>query len=87
MQRADGAWYVYILSCADNTLYTGVTTDLARRVEEHNASIKGAKYTRVRRPVTLAYSEQHPSRTEACKREAAIKALTREQKRSLIGGV
>ncbi len=77
-------WFVYILSCADGTLYTGVTTDLTRRVEEHNDSIKGAKYTRARRPVSLYYYEQYPSRSEACVREAGIKKLSREEKRALV---
>ena len=77
-------WFVYILSCADGTLYTGVTTDLTRRVEEHNDSIKGAKYTRARRPVSLYYYERYSSRSEACVREAGIKKLSREEKRSLV---
>lgn len=81
----DGTWHVYILRCADDTLYTGVTTDLARRIEEHNLSPKAAKYTRVRRPVSLAYSEAFENRSAACVREAAIKKLTREEKKRLIG--
>ena len=80
----DGAWYVYILTCADGTLYTGVTTDLTRRLEEHNTSPKGAKYTRVRRPVTLAHTEAFTTRSEACIREAAIKKLSREEKARLF---
>lgn len=79
------SWFVYIVQCADNTFYTGVTTDLKRRIHEHNHSPrKGAKYTRVRRPVTLAYSESQDSRSSACKRESAIKKLTRTQKETLI---
>lgn len=77
-------WFVYVLRCADGTLYTGVTTDVLRRVEEHNASTKGAKYTRVRRPVALAYQEQLPDRSSACAREAAIKKLSRQEKTALI---
>ena len=77
-------WYVYILQCADNTLYTGITTDLLRRLEEHNTGKKGAKYTKGRRPVTLIYQETHTSRSEASKREHAIKKLTIQQKRKLI---
>lgn len=73
-------WHVYILRCADGTLYTGVTTDLVRRVEEHNASPKGARYTRARRPVALVYSERFASRSAASKREAAIKKLSRAAK-------
>lgn len=79
-------WHVYLLACADTTLYAGVTTDLSRRVAEHNGSPKGAKYTRVRRPVTLAYSESFETRSEACAREAAIKRLSRPEKLALICG-
>lgn len=77
-------YFVYIVECADTTLYTGITTDLERRLSEHNQSEKWAKYTRVRRPVTLVYSEKHASRSEACKREYAIKQLSREEKMKLI---
>jgi len=78
-------YYVYIVECADKTLYTGIATELARRVEEHNSSEKGAKYTRVRRPVTLVYSEKYPNRSEASKREYEIKKkMTRVQKLKLI---
>ena len=77
-------YFVYIVECADTTLYTGITTDLERRLSEHNQSEKWAKYTRVRRPVTLVYSETHASRSEACKREYAIKQLSREEKREMI---
>lgn len=80
----DTAWYVYILKCADGTLYTGVTTDIIRRIEEHNDSPKGAKYTRVRRPVLLVHQESFMTRSEACVREAAIKKLTREEKLALM---
>lgn len=77
-------WHVYILSCADGTLYTGITTDLVRRVSEHNDSKLGAKYTRVRRPVTLVYAEQHVSRSEAAVREWGIKKLSRPEKERII---
>lgn len=76
-------WYVYVLRCADDTLYTGVTTDLARRVEEHNGSPKGARYTRARRPVSLLHTESFGTRSVACAREAAIKRLSRKEKLSL----
>jgi len=80
-------YYLYILKCADNTLYTGITTDLTRRVEEHNHSPKGAKYTRVRRPVELVYSEAHENRSTASKREYLIKKkMTRKEKLALIEG-
>lgn len=77
-------WSVYIVRCADHTLYSGVTTDVERRVTEHNGSTKGAKYTRARQPVTLVYQEPAASRSAACIREAALKRLTREQKEALI---
>lgn len=77
-------WYVYILRCADDTLYTGVTVDVVRRVEEHNDSLKGAKYTRSRRPLTLTYTEAFPTRSAACAREAAIKKLSRDEKLRLF---
>jgi putative endonuclease len=77
-------WKVYVLKCADDTLYTGVATDLSRRVEEHNSSSKGAKYTRVRRPVKLVYYENCADRVDATRREAAIKKLSRKEKLALI---
>jgi putative endonuclease len=77
-------YYVYIVRCSDNTLYTGITTDLERRIDEHNTSPKGAKYTRNRRPVTLAYSEECDGKSSASKREYTIKRLTRTQKEQLI---
>lgn len=76
-------YWVYIVRCADDTLYTGITTDLERRVEEHNTGI-GAKYTRGRGPVEVLYSEQHADRSAASQREAAIKKLSREEKVALI---
>ncbi|HEY0948111.1 MAG TPA: GIY-YIG nuclease family protein [Candidatus Paceibacterota bacterium] len=78
------AWYVYMLRCADGTLYTGVTTDLTRRVREHNEAPEGAKYTRARRPVSLVHKETFTSRSEACAREAAIKKLSRAEKQTLF---
>lgn len=76
-------WYVYILRCVDGTLYTGITTDLAQRLQTHNAGT-GAKYTRSRLPVEMVYSESLPSHSEALKREYTIKQLTRAQKLHLI---
>lgn len=76
--------YTYILECADGTLYTGITTDLERRVDEHNHSPKGASYTKAKRPVALVRSESSDTRSEASAREYAIKKLTREQKITLI---
>jgi putative endonuclease len=77
-------YFVYILKCFDDTLYTGITTDINRRLDEHNTSDKGAKYTKVRRPVKLVYSEQSENRSSACKREYEIKQLKREEKLRLI---
>ncbi len=78
------SYFTYILRCADDTLYTGITTDLERRVQEHNHDEKWAKYTRMRRPVDLVYSEECPTRSDASKREYVIKKMTREQKQKLI---
>ena len=78
-------WYVYILECADDTFYTGVTRDLAARVREHNAG-DGARYTRARRPVRLIYSEKAPDRGAAQSREYSIKQLSRTQKSRLVAG-
>ena len=78
--------YVYILRCADGTLYTGWTTDLARRVKTHDAG-KGAKYTRSRRPVRLAYFECFEEKVPAQQREREIKKLTRQEKGVLIAGL
>ena len=74
---------VYLLRCADGTLYCGYTTDPEKRAEVHNSGL-GAKYTRIRRPVTLSYVEYYETKSEAMKREAAIKKLTRAQKDALI---
>jgi len=80
-------YYVYMVQCADNTLYTGIATELERRVQEHNNSDKGAKYTRTRRPVTLVYSERCPDRSTASKREYEIKKkMSRTEKLKLIEG-
>ncbi len=85
MANNNKAWFVYIVECADRSLYTGVSTNLERRVIEHNScNTKGAKYTRTRRPVTLVYSQECESRSLACQREAAIKKLNRHQKLALI---
>ena len=75
--------YVYMLRCADGTLYTGWTSDLARRVKAHNSGY-GAKYTRSRTPVVLVYSEELEDKPQALKREYAIKQLSREEKQKLI---
>ncbi|RUM69624.1 MAG: GIY-YIG nuclease family protein [Sulfurovum sp.] len=78
-------YYVYIVRCADDTLYTGIATEIERRIEEHNSSTKGAKYTRTRRPVVLVYSEEFSNRSAASKREYEIKKkMNRAQKLRLI---
>lgn len=79
------SWTVYVLRCNDDTLYTGVCTDLTRRLSEHNGhGLKGAKYTRPRRPVSIYYQETCADRASACRREAAIKKLSRAQKLALV---
>lgn len=85
----DKEWYVYILRCADNSLYTGITLNINKRLDEHNGldskgTSKGAKYTKARRPVTLVYQETSTSRSAASKREHAIKSLTKHEKELLL---
>ena len=77
-------WYLYILRCGDGTLYTGITTDIQRRLEAHRCG-KGAKYTRGWGPLELAYQEACSTHSEALKREAAVKRLSRTEKEQLIG--
>ncbi len=77
-------WRVYIVKCADGSLYTGIAKDLENRIKAHNAG-KGAKYTMRRRPVTLVYSEEAENRSQASQREYAIKQLTRSEKLKLLG--
>ncbi len=78
-------YFVYIVKCTDDTLYTGIAIDVEKRIEEHNTSKKGAKYTKSRRPVTLMYSEQHSNRSLASKREYEIKKkMNRSEKLMLI---
>ena len=76
------AWYVYIVACRDGSLYTGITTDLDKRIAAHNAGT-GAKYTAARRPVRLCYHEPSPSRSTASQREITIKKLDRAGKLAL----
>ena len=78
------SYFVYIVQCKDDTLYTGIAKDLQKRVDEHNSSQKGAKYTKARRPVRLVYSEISEDRSSASKREYTIKKLSRLQKLELI---
>ena len=81
----ESTWYVYLLECADGTLYCGVTTDLDRRLSEHNGELPGgAKYTRSRRPVALAASAPFPDRSTALKMERTIKRTNRARKKALL---
>jgi putative endonuclease len=80
---ANPDWQVYIVECADKSLYTGIARDLDSRIEQHNAG-NGAKYTRGRMPVRLLYCEPHPDRGSAQSREATIKRLSRTEKLNLI---
>lgn len=76
-------WYVYILRCGDGTLYTGSTNNLQRRLEAHREG-KGAKYTRGRQPLVMVYNQEFSQRSQALKREAAVKKLSRTDKEKLI---
>jgi predicted GIY-YIG superfamily endonuclease len=80
------AWTLYILRCRDGSLYAGITIDLERRVAQHQDGT-ASRYTRSRRPVTMVYRESCVSRSDALKREYAVKALSREAKERLISGV
>jgi len=77
-------WYVYIVKCKDDTFYTGITTDLERRILEHNSSFKGAKYTKGRRPVKLVYSKKIKNKSLASKEECRVKKMTKKDKLKLM---
>ncbi len=77
-------WFVYIIKCADETLYTGITTDIQRRLSEHNSSDKWAKYTKMRRPVEMVFSQVCEDRSQASKLEYKIKKYTKQQKLTII---
>lgn len=79
-------WTVYILRCKDDSLYTGITTNMSRRLAEHNEGPRGASYTRARRPVKLVFSLEVSDRSAASRIEAWIKALDRKTKKSIING-
>ena len=79
-----GPWYVYVIKASDDSLYTGITTDVQRRFKEHCGTQKGARYFRGRQPLEVVYRESHPDRGSALRREADIKKLTREQKLKVI---
>ena len=77
-------WIMYVARCSDNSLYTGITTDVARRIHEHNHSKRGAKYTRSRRPVILAYTKEYATRSEALIAESSFKKLNKTQKELIV---
>jgi putative endonuclease len=80
----DTGWCVYMVRCADDTLYTGIASDIERRLQEHNAGQRGAKYTRARRPVTLVYTEAVADRSAAARREVELRRMSRQEKEALI---
>ena len=82
----DQIWYLYILSCGDGSLYTGITTDVEKRLEAHRQG-RGAKYTRSRGPLTLRYQEVCGTHSQALRRELAVKKLSREEKERLIAAL
>jgi putative endonuclease len=82
--KKNAPYYVYLLRCADGTYYCGITTDVERRTKEHNTSSLGAKYTKPRRPVVLAYFKKSETRGEASKEEARIKKLSRKEKEKMF---
>lgn len=77
-------WYTYMIRCSDNSLYTGVTTNIERRFKEHQESKKGSKYARAKIPLRVVYQETHPNRSEAQIREAQLKKLTKAEKEKLV---
>lgn len=79
------SWHVYLVRCADGSLYTGIATDVERRVQEHNSDdTVGAKYTRARRPITLVYHEAVDTRSAALKREHAIRKMSKAEKEKMV---
>ncbi len=79
------SWFIYILRCSDNSLYTGITKDIEKRIKEHNSGNKtGAKYTRSRAPVTLVYTENVETRSHATKRELEIKKMSKKSKEMML---
>jgi UV DNA damage endonuclease len=82
-ETTNKAWFLYLVRCADGSLYTGITNNVPRRCKQHNAGT-ASRYTRSRLPVELIYQESHASRSIALKRELAIKAMSRQEKESLI---
>ncbi len=86
MKKLAERWFIYVLRCADGSLYTGITIDLNRRLEQHNAGT-ASRYTRSRLPVTLVYHEEPTTKGMALKRELAVKSLSRKAKEALIQSV
>lgn len=84
MDTLETPYTLYLLRCSDETLYTGITADLKRRIHEHNTSDKGAKYTRSRRPCILLHSEELENKSAALKREITIKKMTKAKKEALL---
>lgn len=84
MQIGEKAWFLYVLRCVDDTFYTGTTTDISRRINEHNTKKCGAKYTKTRRPVELIFWLDFENRSQAQKAEYKFKKLTRAQKEKII---
>ena len=83
-EHPSSPWYLYIVSCSDGSLYTGITTDVARRILEHNEGPNGARYTRSKRPVSLQFTTPFPDRSTASKAEHHVKKMSRAQKERLI---
>jgi len=79
-------WFLYVAECSDKSLYTGITTDIDRRINEHNHSKKGAKYTASRRPVQIVFAKIFESQSSATKAESQFKKLRREEKLKIING-
>ena len=77
-------WFLYVVMCADGSLYTGITKDIERRLNEHNTSKRGAKYTRSRRPVKVVYQKTYPDRSSASKAEYRFKKLNRKAKLKIV---
>jgi len=82
-KNAGGRWYLYVLQCGDNTLYTGITNDLQRRIQQHNNGT-ASRYTRSRLPVALAYRERCRNKSSALKKEYRMKSLSRKEKKEYI---
>ncbi len=82
-ETTNKAWFLYLVQCADGSFYTGITNNVTRRCQQHNAGT-ASRYTRSRLPVELIYQESHTSRSVALKRELVVKAMSRGEKESLI---